>query len=51
MPSELSVEMHTCQLGLALVLLLVILGEWQRLISVLVMVVMQPVTHTVAAKV
>lgn len=32
MPSKLLVEMHICQLGLVLVLLLVILDEWQRLI-------------------
>jgi len=51
MPSKLSVEMHICQLGLVLVLLLVIFDERQRLISVLVMVVMLPVTHTVVAKV
>lgn len=51
MPSKLSVEMHICPWGLVLVLLLVILDEWQRLISVLVMVVMLPVTHTVVAKV
>lgn len=51
MPSKLLVEMHICQLGLVLVLLLVILDEWQRLIFVLVMVVMLPVTHTVVAKV
>lgn len=51
MPSKLSVEMHICQLGLVLVLLLVILDERQRLISVLVMVVMLPATHIVVAKV
>jgi hypothetical protein len=51
MPSKLSVEMRICQLGLVLVLLLVILDERQRLIFVLVMVVMLPVTHTVVAKV
>ena len=45
MPSKLSVEMHICQLGLVLVLLLVIFDERQRLISVLVMVVMLPVTY------
>ena len=51
MPSKLSVEMHICQLGLVLVLLLVILDEQQRPISVLVMVVMLHVTHIVVAKV
>jgi hypothetical protein len=51
MPSKLSVEMHICRLVLVLVLLLVILDERQRLISVLVMVVMLPATHTVVAKV
>ena len=46
-----SVEMHICHLVLVSVLLLVILEGWQRLISVPVMVVMLPVTHTVVAKV
>lgn len=51
MPSKPSVEMHICRLGLVLVLLLVLLDEQLRLISVQVTVVMPHATLTVAAKV